>query len=74
MYAFTGYLGIEGLERRTLLTASTETFTGPSLSDLIAQAERGMDTAPEAINRELLRSACSRALPWLRLPRQRSTR
>ena len=45
--------GIEGLEARALLTASSETFAGPSLVDLIALAEKGTDTAGAAINREL---------------------
>jgi hypothetical protein len=40
----------ESLESRTLLSTSTETFTGPSLSALIQQAESGQDTAPAAIN------------------------
>ena len=45
--------GIEGLEARALLTVASETFTGPSLADLIALAEKGTDTAGAAINREL---------------------
>ena len=39
----------EGLETRTLLTAA-ETFTGPSLTDLILLARQGKDTAPAAID------------------------
>jgi hypothetical protein len=46
-------LCIEGLETRTLLTAASETFTAPSLTDLITLAESGTDTAGAAINREL---------------------
>ena len=42
----------EGLETRTLLTAA-ETFTGPSLIDLILLARQGKDTAPAAIERML---------------------
>ncbi len=45
-------LGAEALESRTLLTAS-ETFTVPSLNDLIAMANAGQDTAPAAIDRML---------------------
>ena len=39
------------LEARTLLSTTTETFTGPSLSDLIALARAGQNTAPAGINR-----------------------
>ena len=42
----------EVLEARTLLTAA-ETFSGPSLSDLIILARQGQDTAPAAIDRML---------------------
>jgi hypothetical protein len=40
----------EALEPRVLLTTA-ETFSGPSLTDLIVMARRGIDTAPAAINR-----------------------
>ncbi len=45
--------GPEILESRALLstTTATETFTGPSLSDLIQQARGGTNTAPAAISR-----------------------
>ena len=42
----------EALETRTLLTAA-ETFSGPSLTDLIMMARQGEDTAPAAIDRML---------------------
>ena len=42
----------EVLEARTLLTAA-ETFSGPSLTDLIMMARQGQDTAPAAIDRML---------------------
>jgi len=48
-----GFFRVESLEARTLLAASTETFSGPSLNDLIALAQEGEDTAPAAINRML---------------------
>ena len=41
----------EALEERALLAASAETFSGPSLNDLIVMARQGHDTAPAAINR-----------------------
>lgn len=44
------FLRLESLESRSLLT-TTETFAGPSLSDLIQQAQAGQDTAPAAISR-----------------------
>ncbi|MGA2705319.1 MAG: IPT/TIG domain-containing protein [Isosphaeraceae bacterium] len=40
---------LEPLEDRRLLAATTETFTGPSLSGLIAQAYHGKNTAQAAI-------------------------
>ena len=42
---------VEPLEQRALLAASTETFNAPSLSDLIALAHQGQDTAPAGIDR-----------------------
>ena len=45
-------VGVEALEERTMLTAA-ETFTGPSLADLISFARQGTDTAPAGINRML---------------------
>ena len=42
---------IEALEDRALLAASAETFTGPSLKDLIVLAQQGENTAPAAIDR-----------------------
>jgi hypothetical protein len=45
------FFGWESLEPRALLSTTTETFTGPSLSDLIQQAYSGTDTAPAAIAR-----------------------
>ena len=45
-------LGAEALETRTLLTAA-ETFSGPTLTDLIVLARGGEDTAPAAIDRML---------------------
>ena len=42
---------IEALEDRALLAASAETFTGPSLNDLIVLAQQGENTAPAAIDR-----------------------
>ena len=45
-------VGVEALEERTMLTAA-ETFTGPSLADLISLARQGTDTAPAGINRML---------------------
>jgi hypothetical protein len=44
---------VELLEQRALLAASTETFSAPSLTDLIAEARQGQDTAPAAIDRVL---------------------
>jgi hypothetical protein len=44
-------LGPESLETRALLSTATETFTGPSLTDLIQQARSGKDTAPAAFSR-----------------------
>ncbi len=44
-------LHLESLESRALLATTAETFTGPSLSDLIQQAQNGQDTAPAAISR-----------------------
>jgi hypothetical protein len=44
---------IEVLEPRALLAAASETFNGPSLSDLIQAARQGTNTAPAAINRML---------------------
>jgi hypothetical protein len=41
---------IESLERRSLLTTTTETFVAPSLSSLITQAEHGKNTSQEGIN------------------------
>ncbi len=49
---FQRVIGVEALEARTMLTA-VETFTGPSLTDLIALARQGTDTAPAGINRML---------------------
>jgi hypothetical protein len=49
---FQRVFGIETLEARTMLTAA-ETFTGPSLSDLILLARQGVDTAPAGIDRML---------------------
>ncbi|SIN75807.1 hypothetical protein SAMN05444166_0675 [Singulisphaera sp. GP187] len=40
----------EVLEGRALLTAATESFTGPALSGLIAEAWRGKNTSAAAIN------------------------
>ena len=42
---------LESLESRALLATTAETFNGPSLSDLIQQAQEGQDTAPAAISR-----------------------
>ena len=42
---------IEALEERALLAASAETFTGPSLNDLIVLTQQGENTAPAAIDR-----------------------
>jgi len=44
---------VEALEERALLAASAETFSAPSLNDLIVLARQGHDTAPAAINRVL---------------------
>jgi len=44
---------VEALEERALLAATGETFSGPSLNDLIILARQGQDTAPAAINRVL---------------------
>ena len=44
---------VEPLEQRALLAASTETFSAPSLNDLIALARQGQDTAPAGIDRML---------------------
>ena len=44
---------VEALEQRALLAVSTQTFTPPSLSDLIALAQQGQNTAPAAIDRVL---------------------
>ena len=44
---------VESLEQRALLAVSTQTFNAPSLSDLIALAHQGQDTAPAAIDRVL---------------------
>jgi len=44
---------VEALEERALLAASAETFTGPSLTDLIVLARQGTDTAQAGINRML---------------------
>ncbi len=44
---------VEALEQRALLAASTETFSAPSLNDLITLARAGTDTAPAAISRVL---------------------
>jgi hypothetical protein len=44
---------VEALEQRALLAASAQTFTGPSLDDLIVLARQGVDTANAAINRML---------------------
>ena len=62
---FLRVVGVEGLETRTLLTAA-ETFTGPSLTDLIVLARQGKDTAPAAIERMLhvARRPSSRAGRW----------
>jgi ubiquinone biosynthesis protein UbiJ len=49
---FQRVIGVEALEARTMLTAA-ETFTGPSLTDLISLARQGVDTAPAGINRML---------------------
>ena len=49
---FQRVVGVEALEARTMLTAA-ETFTGPSLADLISLARQGKDTAPAGINRML---------------------
>src|SRR5579859_7923041 len=43
-------LPIEVLEQRTLLAASTQTFTGPSLAQLIQMAHDGQNTSTAAIN------------------------
>jgi hypothetical protein len=48
-----GVFRVEALEQRALLAASGETFNGPSLNDLIVQAQQGTDTAPAAIDRML---------------------
>jgi hypothetical protein len=45
--------GVEPLEQRALLAASTVTFNAPSLSDLIAAARQGQDTAPAGVDRML---------------------
>ena len=45
------FLRLESLESRALLSTTTESFTGPSLSDLIQQAQNGKDTAAAAIDR-----------------------
>ena len=37
------------LETRTMLSGATETFTGPSLTNLIVLAREGQYTAPAAI-------------------------
>jgi hypothetical protein len=42
---------VESLERRSLLTASAETFTGPSLTGLITEAKHGQNTAPAVITK-----------------------
>ena len=42
---------VEVLEQRALLAASTETFSAPALSDLIALAHQGQDTAAAGIDR-----------------------
>ncbi len=44
---------VEALEQRALLAVSPQTFNAPSLSDLIALARQGQDTAPAAIDRVL---------------------
>ena len=44
---------VESLEQRALLAATAETFTGPSLNDLITLAKDGTDTSSAAINRML---------------------
>jgi hypothetical protein len=44
---------VELLEPRALLAASTETFSAPSLNDLIALARQGQDTAAAGIDRML---------------------
>ncbi len=44
---------VESLERRSLLTATTETFTGPSLTDLIKQSEHGKNPSQQEVNRML---------------------
>jgi hypothetical protein len=41
---------VEVLETRALLAAATETFTPPSLANLIQLAHEGVNTAPAAIN------------------------
>jgi hypothetical protein len=41
--------GAERLETRSMLTLATETFTGPSLTNLIQLASEGNNTAPAAI-------------------------
>jgi hypothetical protein len=45
--------GVVALEESALLAASAETFTGPSLSDLIALARQAVNTAPAGIDRML---------------------
>ncbi len=45
-----GFL-VETLEPRALLTASTETFVGPSLTNLFAEAKQGKNTAPAVITK-----------------------
>ncbi len=44
---------VEALEQRALLSASAETFNGPSLENLIVLARQGQDTAPAAIHQML---------------------
>ncbi|HEV3166138.1 MAG TPA: hypothetical protein VGZ22_19090 [Isosphaeraceae bacterium] len=46
-------LRVEALEPRALLAAAAETFTGPSLADLIQLAQQGKNTASAGINRML---------------------
>ena len=46
---YSRVVGAERLETRSMLTVATETFTGPSLTNLIQLASEGNNTAPAAI-------------------------
>src|SRR3954453_17779393 len=47
------FFTVESLEARALLTATAQTFNGPSLTPLIRLAMDGKNTAPAAINQML---------------------